>query len=162
MLDELVLCYNDLRSFLTRQLGCPHDAADALQELAVKFAASDRQFQGVANRQAYIFRAARNIAQDWDRARRRRRARDARAIVRGFGADPIVSTEDQVLAVQRLRLVSHALDELPERQRRALLMSRLGKFTFREIAAELGISESMVAKYIAAALRHCRDRLDDA
>ncbi|MEM7506188.1 MAG: sigma factor-like helix-turn-helix DNA-binding protein [Pseudomonadota bacterium] len=41
-------------------------------------------------------------------------------------------------------------------------MSRLGKFTFREIAAELGISESMVAKYIAAALRHCRDRLDDA
>ncbi|MEM7506187.1 MAG: hypothetical protein AAF415_05540 [Pseudomonadota bacterium] len=74
-----------------------------MQELAVKFAASDLQFQGVANRQAYIFRAARNIAQDWDRARRRR-ARDASAIVRGFGADPIVSTEDQVLAVQRSAL----------------------------------------------------------
>ncbi|MEM9046862.1 MAG: sigma factor-like helix-turn-helix DNA-binding protein, partial [Pseudomonadota bacterium] len=41
-----------------------------------------------------------------------------------------------------------------------LLMSRLHGHTFREISKELLVSESMVAKYIAAALRHCRDRLD--
>ncbi|MEM6546582.1 MAG: sigma-70 family RNA polymerase sigma factor [Pseudomonadota bacterium] len=161
MLDELILRYNELRSFLTRRLGCPHDASDALQELAVRFGATEHHFDGIADREAYLFRAARNIAQDMHRARHRRQVREASAAFLGFKTEPAAGGEERALATQQLRLVKRALDELPERQRRALLMSRLGGRTFRDIAAELGVSESMVAKYIAAALRHCRDRLED-
>ena len=48
---------------------------------------------------------------------------------------------------------------LPPNARRALLMSRIDGMTFAEIAAVLGVSESMVAKYIAQALRAGRDYL---
>jgi len=38
-------------------------------------------------------------------------------------------------------------------------MFRVDGLSHREIAERLGVSESMVAKYIGQALRHCRDRL---
>jgi RNA polymerase sigma factor (sigma-70 family) len=63
---------------------------------------------------------------------------------------------------ERLRLLDETLTQLPPNVRRALLMSRVEELTFAQIAAELDVSESMVAKYIAQALRVCRDRLRQA
>jgi RNA polymerase sigma-70 factor (ECF subfamily) len=40
-------------------------------------------------------------------------------------------------------------------------MNRCDGLTHREIAARLGVSESMVARYLVQALRHCRDHFRD-
>ena len=65
-------------------------------------------------------------------------------------------------AKQQLRLLRTALDELPGQQRAALLMSRLEGLSHAEIGIRLGVSASMVSKYIMAALGHCLRRLPDS
>jgi RNA polymerase sigma factor (sigma-70 family) len=69
------------------------------------------------------------------------------------------SAEDALDAKQRLVRLERAMGELSPKCRSALLMNRLDGKTHREIAEELGVSESMVAKYVIQALKHCRARL---
>jgi RNA polymerase sigma-70 factor (ECF subfamily) len=54
-----------------------------------------------------------------------------------------------------------AIKELSVKCRTALLLNRLEGKTHAEIARTLGVSESMVAKYIVQALKHCRARLQE-
>jgi len=58
-------------------------------------------------------------------------------------------------AVQQLSLLAELLGELPAKPRQALLLSRLDRLTYAQIAEELGVSSSMVKQYIARALAHC-------
>ncbi|WP_159999277.1 sigma-70 family RNA polymerase sigma factor [Roseomonas sp. 18066] len=58
-------------------------------------------------------------------------------------------------AVEALTAIAAMLQGLAERPRRAFLMSRLDGLSHAEIAAELGVSASMVKQYVAAALLHC-------
>ena len=62
----------------------------------------------------------------------------------------------QALSVSRLPCGSH----LPVRCRRALILQRRDGWTYDEIAVELGVSRSMVKKYLRRALTLCRRALD--
>jgi len=53
-----------------------------------------------------------------------------------------------------LEWVARLVEDLPDKPRRAFLMSRLDGMSQAEIAAELGVSVSMVKKYMAKALVH--------
>jgi RNA polymerase sigma-70 factor (ECF subfamily) len=46
---------------------------------------------------------------------------------------------------------------LSAKPRQALLLNRCDGLSHREIAQKLNVSQSMVARYLAQALRHCRD-----
>jgi RNA polymerase sigma-70 factor (ECF subfamily) len=69
------------------------------------------------------------------------------------------SAEDVIEAKQRVVKLEAAIEELPLKCRRALLLNRLEGKTHAEIARTVGVSESMVAKYIVQGLKHCRARL---
>lgn len=58
-------------------------------------------------------------------------------------------------AVQELALMASLLDQLPVRVRRAFLMSRMDGLPYADIAADLGVSRSMVKQYVARAFAHC-------
>ncbi|MNN81089.1 putative RNA polymerase sigma factor FecI [compost metagenome] len=73
--------------------------------------------------------------------------------------DPAPPPEAVFLAKERLGILDDALQQLSPNARQALLLNRLEGLTQAQIAVELGVSESMVAKYIGQALRHCRDWL---
>ncbi len=63
---------------------------------------------------------------------------------------------DRILAaVEELTTLAIVLGDLPERVRRAFLLSRIDGQTYSEIAAELGVSTSMVKQYVARAFAHC-------
>ena len=62
----------------------------------------------------------------------------------------------------QLALLDRALRQLPEKPRQALLLSRVEGLTHAAIARRLGVSESMIAKYLAQSLRHCRNYLKQA
>jgi transmembrane sensor len=64
-----------------------------------------------------------------------------------------------LLARERLQILDEALLQLSANARQALLLNRIEGLTQAQIAQRLGVSESMVAKYIGQALRHCRDWL---
>lgn len=151
--------YRDLLRFLTRRTGDAERAADLAQDTYLKLAALSPASGEIRNPRAYVYRVAGNLAIDTLR-RDGRIAADFTFLEAGdVVADPAPSPEARVIAQQRLRLLEAALDELPTKPRLALLLNRVEGRTFAEIASRLAVSESMVAKYIAHALRHCRDRL---
>lgn len=151
--------YADLLRFLTRRTGDATRAADVAQDTYVRLATLSPTALRVDNPRAYVYRVAGNLAIDTQR-RERRIAHDFTFVEAAEAVpDPSPTPEAAALARERLRLLEAALGELPFKPRLALLLNRVEGRTFAEIAAELGVSESMVAKYIARALRHCRDRL---
>lgn len=152
--------YQDLLRFLTRRTGSADRAADLAQDTYLRLAALAPASVDVQNPRAYVYRIAGNLA--IDAARRDGRLPLDMTFVDAEERSTDPSPEARALARERLRLLEAALDELPANPRAALLLNRVDGLTFAEIAARLDVSESMVAKYIARALKHCRDRLHDA
>ena len=66
-----------------------------------------------------------------------------------------ISPEEQQIILDTLLAIDAMLNTLPLKVRRAFLLSRLDGLSYREIAAELGVSERMVKKYMARAMLHC-------
>ena len=65
------------------------------------------------------------------------------------------SPEDQEILLEALLAIDQALEGLSSKARQAFLFSQLDGMTYAEIAARLGVSVSMVRKYITSALTHC-------
>jgi RNA polymerase sigma factor, sigma-70 family len=156
-------CYGDLLRFLTWRTGDAEHAADVVQETYFRLAAVQESGQPVRNARSFILRVARNLS--IDRLRRDKWLVPAETVadeVAGM-ADDAVAPDDALLSRERLRLLDEALRKLPPKPREALLLHRVAGLSQAEIAARLGVSESMVVKYVAQAMLHCRDwrqRLD--
>jgi RNA polymerase sigma factor (sigma-70 family) len=77
-------------------------------------------------------------------------------------ADPSPAVDEQALASVRRDQVRAALADLPEPQRRALMLAYFGGYSQSEIAALTGIPLGTVKTRTLAALRRLRAVLDDA
>lgn len=69
--------------------------------------------------------------------------------------DPAMEAEQQ----QQLESLQQALHSLSPKAQAVLLLHRRDGYTLQEIAAQLGMSRAMAAKYLSKALLHCRQRL---
>lgn len=157
----LVKHYEEVKAFIRRKVGCADMAADAAQDAWLKLATA-APAQPVDNPRAYLYRAASNLAVDARRSAARAQNLFAEPEAGEAAADPAPSPEVRLLARERLRRLDAALDELPPHVKQALLLHRVDGLPHSDIAARLGVSESMAAKYVAQALRHCRRRLGAA
>lgn len=162
--SDLMLAYllqwRTLRGHLSHRTGSRDLAEEALQETWVRLATMGEQPAAVQDKHAYLLRLAGNIAIDLLRRERRHSARcvSDEAVLQEI-ADQAPSPEAYALHRDELRALVQALLELPAKPCAALLMNRCDGLTHVQIAARLKVSPSMVAKYLAQALRHCRDRL---
>jgi RNA polymerase sigma-70 factor, ECF subfamily len=77
-------------------------------------------------------------------------------------ADPSPGVDEQALASVRRDQVRAALADLPEPQRRALMLAYFGGYSQSEIAAMTGIPLGTVKTRTLAALRRLRSVLDEA
>lgn len=105
----------------------------------------------------YLYRIVRNLAIDVQRRARRQSGHFAEDIDTYVGelADDTPSPEAVVTAQVELQCVERALAGLPERQRIAIEMYRLGDFKLREVADRLNISVSLAHLLIAQGLAEC-------
>lgn len=148
-----------LERFLRRRVTCPQLAGDMASDVYLKLARAT-DFSGTAGEaRRYLFRMAANHALDHIRVEGRRAE-----ILRESGhlfdeVEP--GPERGAMARSELHLLEAALEELPPKVRRILVLSRVHGMTHMEIAAELGVSKSLVEKYVLRALLHCRRRLQD-
>ncbi|MEX0644536.1 MAG: sigma-70 family RNA polymerase sigma factor [Parvularculaceae bacterium] len=112
---------------------------------------------------ALLFKAAANLAANEFKARRRARAERiepplaSRADPAEAVAADAPSPEREECARQDLAACRKVIAELPEKARRAFVLSRFEELTYREIAEQLGVSESSVEKYIILALKKLRN-----
>jgi RNA polymerase sigma factor (sigma-70 family) len=146
-----------LRRFFLRRFRNREDAADAAQETFLRLLSATPRGP-IENRRAYLFRTARNIAVDQERAQRRRASVecpivDEKAILNVPSEAP--SQEAALIDRERLSLFEKALLDLPERARTVLLLSRKEGWSYPAIAARLGVSPNTVYNDARMAMAHC-------
>ena len=125
--------HQELYRYCRAILHHPEDAQDALQATMVK---ALRALSGEKREIAlkpWLFRIAHNEAISLMRARRNSAALDPEQ------PDPAATVEHHAATRDRLRELMRDLDQLPERQRGALVMRELNGFSFEEIGRALGM-----------------------
>ncbi len=141
-----------------RVLGSADQADDVVQDAYLKISEATTLFE-VKQPISYVSRVVRNLAID----RCRRSAFESALFAKEEEGDSAsyASHSPEVIAIDRQALaqVVEALDELPERTRRAFELYRSGSHTQREVAQLLGISTTLVNFMIRDALTHCRRSL---
>ncbi|WP_407351533.1 RNA polymerase sigma factor [Luteimonas sp. R10] len=159
LIDSFLGLYDELVRHLRRRVGDSERARDVAQDTYLRLLDTESR-QGrqeeIRDARAFIYRVAGNLAIDAAR-------RDQRTSGEGEPdpslPDPVPDPEHRAVVDDRLRQLDRALRELPPNARLALLLFRVDGLSHAQIARRLSVSESMVAKYLAQALRHCRDRL---
>ncbi len=147
-----------LRDMLKKRTSSHELAEDALQETWLRLSKIETHTYEVHDHRAFITRVANNIAIDLLRKERRHHQAclSDEEILQAV-ADTAPTPETYAIDRDHLRQLVYALLQLPPKPRTALLLARCDLLTHHEIARRLDVSESMVARYLAQALRHCRD-----
>lgn len=157
---ELVQNYDRLIGSLTRSLGSPDFAHDALHETFLRL---DRVTDAdtIRNPVDYIFRIALNVAKDRWRAQSRRVGTSDIAELLDIN-DETADTVRIVEARSEIEAFKRALAELPVRSRQVLHHISFEGRTAQQVAAQLDVSVRTVEGDLKQALQHCADRLDYA
>ena len=145
----------DLLRFLRSRLSDHSEVEDLAQEVYLRLLrVKDRD--RIENQRAYALRVAANVANEWRLLARNRLTHSSDALTGlANNSDPV---HEAVVSVQ-LRALTAALETLSPKCRAVLLMHRRDRYTYREIADRMGISVSMVKKYLTRGLAVCQQRL---
>lgn len=153
-----------LLRFLRFRLGSDAEAQDAAQETFVRLWKCSDQLHA-ENLPALLFVTARNVATDM--LRKGARARRAGIQITQTEQDSDQIGDDQagperILAAKSdLDVVVRTLEELPRKCRFAFVSYRFEDRDYAEIAHDMGVSESMVRKYVLKAVAYCAARFDE-
>ena len=151
--------YDRLVRFLKRRSYSTEDAADLAQDTFVRLAAAD--LGQVRKPASFLFTTALNLLRDRARSAQARHAafsvpaEEAHLICPAPHADRILDGE------QRMLLLEAALRELSPKCRAVFVLFHFDELSQREIAGRLGISISMVEKYVKQAVTHSEARLNE-
>jgi RNA polymerase sigma-19 factor, ECF subfamily len=146
-----------LHQYLCRRLANEEDAHELAQEAFLRILRVTRA-DLIEDPQAYLYRIARNLVYE----------RTFRALPAGSRADdaeldtlvdPQLTPEAAVEHAAFTERFERVIAELSPRNQAILLLFCKRGLNQREIAAQLGLSKSMVQKCLAQALAHCRKRL---
>jgi len=159
-LDLFVAHRRELVNYAQGILRNPAHAEDVVQDAWLKFSAPSA-WPASEEPVGYLYRIVRNLAIDATRRLRR----EERVFIADGEVDTETIVEDapspaaEAEAKDDMRVIREAMAELPERTRLAFEMHRFGEMTFKQIAAELGISIGLAHLIVSDAIEHCRERL---
>jgi RNA polymerase sigma-70 factor (ECF subfamily) len=148
-----------LQAFFYRRLRTKSDAADLVQEVYLRMLRVT-DTDSILNPQGYLFTVAANLLKE--NAAVDRRQAEAANVEEADGARPFTEVPefdtalDAARRVARLRVV---LKELSPQCCAAVILQYRHELSYQEIADRLGVSTSMVKKYLTQALVHCRRRM---
>lgn len=154
----------DLISFMSARLRCAFTAQDLAQELYLKITSLDGRAEistEISNAKAYVFRMAANLVTDHQRREQREQREQALlSEISGFlwGGRDSSSPEQQLMARQELEDLAVAVAEMTPATRKIFKLNRFEGQTQREIARDLGISQTAVEKHIRKALKRLAAR----
>jgi RNA polymerase sigma factor (sigma-70 family) len=158
-----------LRDFIRRRVEDRAEAEDILQEVFYEFVEANRLLMPIDHVTGWLFRVARNRIIDFFRKKRPQSFSDlvvANEDDERLELEDLLPSPDAELEALYFRNVllderEHAIDELPEEQRAVFVAHELEGRSFKEIAAETGVSlNTLLARKRYAVLR-LRERLQD-
>jgi RNA polymerase sigma factor (sigma-70 family) len=156
-----------LRNFIRRRVPDPRDAEDILQDVFYELVEANRLLMPIEHVTGWLFRVARNRITDLFRKKR----------PESFSATAVADEDDELLQLEDLLPspdagpealyarnvllgeLELAVDELPEEQREVFVAHELEGRSFKEMAAETGVSVNTLLSRKRYAMRHLRERL---
>jgi RNA polymerase sigma factor (sigma-70 family) len=155
-----------LRRFIESRVPDAADAEDLLQEVFYELVEAVRLLKPIEQVGAWLFRVARNRIIDRFRKREPEGLRDVSIDDATFALDELLPSSeagpDAVFARGvLLEEIGAALDELPEEQRDVFVAHEIEGRSFKELAAETGVSINTLLSRKHYAVIHLRRRLRD-
>jgi len=156
-----------LRNFIRRRVPDPRDAEDILQEVFYELVEANRLLMPIEHVTGWLFRVARNRITDLFRKKKPESFSDA--AVAGDDEEllqledllPSPNAGPDALYARSVLLdeLEFALDELPDEQREVFVGHELEGRTFKQMAAETGVSVNTLLSRKRYAVLHLRERL---
>ena len=156
-----------LRNFIRRRVPDPRDAEDVLQDVFYRLVEANRLLMPIEHVTGWLFRVARNRITDLFRKKKPELFSDA-AIADEEGEalqiEDLLPSPDagpEALYFRNLLLdeLELALDELPDEQREVFVAHELEGRSFKDLAAETGLSVNTLLSRKRYAVLHLRERL---
>jgi len=158
-----------LRNFIRRRVPDPRDAEDILQDVFSELVEANRLLMPIEHVTGWLFRVARNRIIDLFRKKKPESFSDVVAAPND-GDDQLLRFEDllpspdagpEALYARNVLLdeLELAVEELPEEQREVFVAHELEGRTFKEMAAETGVSMNTLLSRKRYAVLHLRERL---
>jgi RNA polymerase sigma factor (sigma-70 family) len=159
-----------LRNFIRRRVPDPRDAEDILQDVFYELVEANRLLMPIEHVTGWLFRVARNRITDLFRKKKPESFRDTAVADED---DELLQLEDllpsrdagpEALYARNVLLdeLELAIDELPGEQRRVFVAHELEGRSFKEMAAETGVSVNTLLSRKRYAVLHLRRRLQSA
>ena len=156
-----------LRNFIRRRVPDPRDAEDILQDVFYKLVEANRLLMPIEHVTGWLFRVARNRITDLFRKKRPESFSDTAV---ANGDDELLRLEDllpspdagpEVLYARNVLLdeLELAVEELPKEQREVFVAHELEGRSFKEMAAETGVSVNTLLSRKRYAVLYLRQRL---
>jgi RNA polymerase sigma factor (sigma-70 family) len=152
--DAFLSCESLLKRYIGRFLYKPEDIEDITQEAFLRAyrATGDRRIESP---RAYLFRVAKTIAlKELSKKSRQLTEYLEEATVSDVSQE--ASLEEEVEAEQKVRLFCDAIAELPPQCRRVFLMRKCQALSHKQVAEQLGITQSAVEKQLALGVERCK------
>ena len=156
-----------LRNFIRRRVPDPRDAEDILQEVFYQLVEANRLLMPIEHVTGWLFRVARNRITDLFRKKKPESFSDAAVatndeeLLRLEDLLPSPDAGPDALYARSVLLdeLEFALDELPDEQREVFVGHELEGRSFKEMAAETGVSVNTLLSRKRYAVLHLRERL---
>jgi RNA polymerase sigma-70 factor, ECF subfamily len=150
-----------------RFLGDKQKSEDLAQETFLQVWRAAKSFKGRSKFTTWLYRICVNLCLNEIKAARRknrlqffRDRSDSKGPQDGPLLDDVPNAEDILLAWERSRQISNALQSLPENQRIALILKRYEDLSYEEIASVLGCSIPAVESLLVRAKRTLQKKME--
>ena len=156
-----------LRNFIRRRVSDPRDAEDILQEVFYELVEANRLLMPIEHVTGWLFRVARNRITDLFRKKNPETFSEAAVqdengeVLKIEDLLPSPDAGPEALYARHVLLdeLELALDELPDEQREVFIAHELEGRSFKEMAAEAGVSVNTLLSRKRYAVLHLRERL---
>src|SRR5215813_8808711 len=156
-----------LRNFIRRRVADPRDVEDILQDVFYKLVEANRLLMPIDHVTGWLFRVARNRITDLFREKKPESFSDTAVADEGGELLPfedLLPSPDagpEALYARSVLLdeLALAVEELPEEQREVFVAHELEGRSFKEMAAESGVSVNTLLSRKHYAVRRLRERL---
>ena len=156
-----------LRNFIRRRVPDPRDAEDILQDVFYELVEANRMLMPIEHVTGWLFRVARNRITDLFRKKKPVSFSDAATpgenneLLRLEDLLPSPNAGPEALYARNALFdeLELAVEELPAEQRKVFVAHELEGRSFKEIAAETGVSVNTLLSRKRYAVLHLRERL---
>ena len=164
LLDQLYKHYwRDLTGYIFAKYGGgPPEPEDVAQTAFARFASLNDP-TAVDNPKAFLFATARNIVVDEQRRMqtRQRHAEEFLLADASSGVDDL-NAERVLLEKERWAVLRSTIEDLPQPQRRLVILSRVHQLSYAEISRQTGVPATTVKRHVADAMAACVEAISKA